>query len=75
MCIKDIKGFLFAVYGGLVGAIISYDVAIKGNAFTGTTWILIVIFGFVLGVVIYLLNLLKKKKSGSNNGKTKKNKK
>ena len=37
MCIDDIKGFLFAVYGGLVGAIISYDVAIKGNAFTGTT--------------------------------------
>jgi hypothetical protein len=61
MWIDDIKNFLFAVYGGLVGAIISYYVALGENPFTLVVLFLVLVYGGYLLLAIWILNLIKKR--------------
>ena len=61
MWVDDVKNFLFAVYGGLVGAIISYHVALNENPFTLIVLFLVLFYGGCLLLVIWGLNLIKNK--------------
>lgn len=61
MCVDDVKSFLFAVYGGLVGAIISYYVALEKNPFTLVVLFLVLFYGGCLLLGVWILNLIKKK--------------
>jgi hypothetical protein len=59
MWVDDVKSFLFSVYGGLVGAIISYYVALGENPFTLIVLFLVSIYGGMLFFLIWVLNILK----------------
>ena len=61
MWVDDAKNFLFAVYGGLVGAIISYYVALNENPFTLIVLFLVLFYGGCLLLVIWVLNIIKNK--------------
>lgn len=61
MWVDDAKNFLFAVYGGLVGAIISHYVALNENPFTLIVLFLVLFYGIFLLLIILVLNLIKNK--------------
>jgi len=73
MWVDDAKNFLFAVYGGLVGAIISYYVALNENPFTLIVLFLVLFYGVCLLLIIWVLNLIKNKIQRKNEKTRRKN--
>lgn len=73
MWVDDAKNFLFAVYGGLVGAIISYYVALNENPFTLIVLFLVLFYGGCLLLIIWVLNLIKNKIQRKNEKTSRKN--
>jgi F0F1-type ATP synthase assembly protein I len=73
MWVDDAKNFLFAVYGGLVGAIISYYVALNENPFTLIVLFLVLFYGGCLLLIIWVLNIIKNKIQRKNEKTSRKN--